>query len=87
MAVWSIKSPTDITLRMTLTGHEEAVWALDLSETRIISGSRDKTIKVEFYVCCTTGNIEHTPKYMIVVYNLTIYSRFPRTHHAHTIHC
>ena len=60
MAVWSIKSPTDITLRMTLTGHEEAVWALDLSETSIISGSRDKTIKVEFYMCAVQREILNT---------------------------
>ena len=46
MAVWKIVSPTDITLRMTLKGHEGWVMAVDLSETTIISGSRDKTMKV-----------------------------------------
>ena len=47
MAVWNIKSPTDITLRMTLIGHEEGVLAVDMSETNIISGSGDNTIKVQ----------------------------------------
>ena len=47
MAVWNIKSPTDITLLMTLKGHEGVVWAVDLTETTIISGSGDKTIKVQ----------------------------------------
>ena len=47
MAVWNMRSPTDITLRMTLKGHEGWVFAVDLSETTIISGSGDKTIKVE----------------------------------------
>ena len=46
--MWNIKSPTDITLRMTLKEHRGAVWALDvLSETAIISGSMDKTMKVQ----------------------------------------
>ena len=47
MAVWKIVSPTDITLRMTLKGHEDSVMAVDLSETTIISGSGDETIKVQ----------------------------------------
>ena len=47
MAVWDIKSPTDITLKMTLKGHEGQVLAVDISETTIISGSYDKTIKVQ----------------------------------------
>ena len=47
MAVWNMKSPTDLTLRMTLKGHEGLVYAVDLSETTIISGSADKTIKVQ----------------------------------------
>ena len=46
MAVWNIKSPIDITLRMMLRGHEDWVMAVELSETNIISGSVDKTIKV-----------------------------------------
>ena len=46
MAVWKIVSPTDITLRMTLKGHKDFVLAVDLSETSIISGSADRTIKV-----------------------------------------
>ena len=46
MAVWNIKSPTAIALRMTLNGHDDSVLAVDLSETNIISGSYDKTIKV-----------------------------------------
>ena len=50
MAVWNMRSPTDITLRMTLKGHEGYVLAVDLSETTIISGSRDNTIKVQSHV-------------------------------------
>ena len=48
MAVWDIRSSTDITLRMTITrnGYENYVLAVELSETTIITGSRDKTIKV-----------------------------------------
>ena len=42
-----MKSPTDITLRMTLKGHESYVLAVDLSVTTIISGSADSTIKVQ----------------------------------------
>lgn len=49
MSVWDIKSPTDIALRMTLKGHEDPVFSVDLSETYIISGSGDGAIKV---VCC-----------------------------------
>ena len=51
MAVWKIVSPTDITLRMILKGHERYVMAVDLSETTIISGSADNTIKVH-HMCC-----------------------------------
>ena len=50
MAVWKIVSPTDITLRMTLKGHEGLVFAVELSETTIISGSGDNTIKVQSHV-------------------------------------
>ena len=50
MAVWNMRSPTDITLRMTLEGHEGYVMAVDVSETTIISGSADKTIKVQSHV-------------------------------------
>ena len=50
MAVWKIVLPTDITLRMTLKGHKDRVLAVDLSETTIISGSDDKTIKVQSHV-------------------------------------
>ena len=50
MAVWKVVSPTDITLRMSLKGHEAYVLAVDLSETTIISGSRDNTIKVQSHV-------------------------------------
>ena len=46
-----MKSPTDITLRMSLKGHERYVMAVDLSETTIISGSGDNTIKVH-HMCC-----------------------------------
>ena len=47
MAVWNVKSPTDITLRMTLKGHKGRVWSVDLTKTTIISGSQDETIKVQ----------------------------------------
>ena len=47
MAVWNVKSPTDITLRITLKGHVGLVLAVDLTETTIISGSSDQTIKVQ----------------------------------------
>ena len=47
MAVWKMKSPTDIILRMSLEGHERSVLAVDLSKTTITSGSEDKTIKVQ----------------------------------------
>ena len=47
MAVWNVKSPTDITLRMTLKGHEGWVNAVTMTETTIISGSDDSTIKVQ----------------------------------------
>ena len=50
MAVWNMKSHTSIALRMTLEGHEDLVLAVDLSETTIISGSADKTIKVQSHV-------------------------------------
>ena len=50
MAVWKIVSPTDITLRMSLKGRERYVMAVDLSETTIISGSGDNTIKVQSHV-------------------------------------
>ena len=50
MTVWSIKSPTDISLKMTLKGHEGYVLAVDLSQTTIISGSVDKTIKVHPHI-------------------------------------
>ena len=47
VAVWNIKSPTDITLRKSLQGHTH-VLAVDFSKTSIISGSEDNTIKVQF---------------------------------------
>ena len=50
MAVLEMKSPTDITLRMTLKGHEGWVLAVDLNETTIISGSEDKTVEVQSHV-------------------------------------
>ena len=48
VAVWNIKSPTDITLQMTLKGHEHRVNAVYFTETTIISGSEDYTIKVHW---------------------------------------
>ena len=47
VALWDIISPTEITLRATLKGHEKGVCAVELSESNIISGSVDKTIKVQ----------------------------------------
>ena len=47
MAVWNVKSPTDITLRMALKGHKGWVLAVDFTETTIISGSNADTIKVQ----------------------------------------
>ena len=47
MAVWDIISPTEITLRALLKGHEAGVNAVELSESNVISGSLDKTIKVQ----------------------------------------
>ena len=41
-----MKSPTDITLRMRIKGHTYWVLAVHVSETNIISGSGDNTIKV-----------------------------------------
>ena len=54
VAVWKMKSPTDITLRMTLKTDEREVSAVELSdsETTIISGLADKAIKVYSRVCC-----------------------------------
>ena len=46
MAVWNIKSPTDITLRMTLNDYQGSVIAVDMSETNIISAPDDDTVKV-----------------------------------------
>ena len=51
MAVWNIKSPTDITLRMTFEEHEHRVVAVDLSEAIIIAGYWDKTIMVQSHAC------------------------------------
>ena len=42
----TLKSPTDIT-PMTLKGHKGMVLAVDLSDTKIISGSEDMTVKVQ----------------------------------------
>ena len=47
MALWDIISPTNITLRAALKGHEEDVYAVELNETNIITGSLDDTIKVQ----------------------------------------
>ena len=77
-----MKSPTDITLRMTLKGHGGWVMAVDLSETTIISGSADETIKV---LSCAI--ITYNSK-CIVVFNFTDnimagdVMSFPRTHHT-----
>ena len=48
VAVWDFKSPTAITLRMVLKGHRHYVMAVDLTDTYIISGSWDGSIKVQF---------------------------------------
>ena len=68
MAVWNLKSSTDITLRMTLKGHEDYVWAVDLNETTIISGSADKTIKVQSHVL---NYVQQGKQQCILVHNLT----------------
>ena len=47
VAVWDFKSPTVITLRMVLKGHDSYVMAVDVTDAYIISGSWDKTIKVQ----------------------------------------
>ena len=47
MAVWEIISPTVITLRAVLKGHAWDVYAVELNESNIISGSLDDTIKVQ----------------------------------------
>ena len=48
VAVWDFKSPTAITLRMVLKGHDSLVMAVDMTDTYIISGSLDRSIKVQF---------------------------------------
>ena len=50
VALWNIKSLTDITLTMTRKGHKRTVLAVDVSETNVISGSADSTIMVQSYV-------------------------------------
>ena len=48
VAVWDIKSHTDITLRTVLEGQVWSAWyAVELSETNVIAGSLDNTIKVQ----------------------------------------
>ena len=47
VAVWDVKSPTDITLRTVLEADQFSVWAVDMSESYIISGGGDDTIKVQ----------------------------------------
>ena len=51
MAVWNIQSPIEITLRMALKGHNNLVLAVDFNETSIVSGSADRTIKVQSHAC------------------------------------
>ena len=46
VAVWDMFSPMDIFLRKVLEGHTGSVYAVDFDEKYIVSGSRDKTIKV-----------------------------------------
>ena len=48
VAVWDFKSPTAITLRTVLKGHDILVMAVDMTDTYIISGSWDRSIKVQF---------------------------------------
>lgn len=50
IAVWDMKSPSDITLGRVLTGHAASVNAIDFDERYIISGSGDWTIKVGFAI-------------------------------------
>ena len=46
IAVWDIKSPSEIVLQRVLTGHIAGVIAIDFDERYIVSGSGDMTIKV-----------------------------------------
>lgn len=46
MAVWDIRSPTDIVLRRVLGGHTAAVNAVNFDDRYILSASGDRTIKV-----------------------------------------
>ena len=62
--MWNFNSPTDITLRMTVTlslriGLHNLALAVDLSETNIICGCTDGTIKVQ---PCMYALIIHTKK-------------------------
>ena len=47
--MWNFESPTTITLRTVLVGHEHGVYAVDLTDAIIVSGSGDNTIKVHYY--------------------------------------
>ena len=44
--MWNFESPTAITLKTVLVGHENGVYSVDLNETIIVSGAGDSTIKV-----------------------------------------
>ena len=76
MAVWNIVSSTDITLKMPLKGHKDWVYAVDLSETTIISGSGDETIKVHHMCCNYIQHVQYTCRDLAgdVVYNIVDFS-------------
>ena len=59
MALWDIISPTNITLRAALKGHEGIVFAVELNETNIITGSPDDTIKVQYMCAIIAHNTRH----------------------------
>lgn len=46
IAVWDMKSPSDIVLRRVLVGHRAAVNVVDFDDRYIVSASGDRTIKV-----------------------------------------
>ena len=57
--MWDIKTPTAITLRMVLRGHEYGVGAVELTEANIITGSADRTIKVYMSLCVIILILHH----------------------------
>ena len=75
-----MKSPTDITLRMTIKGREDWVMAVDLSGTTVISGSSDHTIKVQ-----SRAVIIYNKKCKVHEESWLVMWYFHRTDHMHTV--